>query len=66
VWLAGSRDCRCVGSRQRGTEERGRMKKWVGFVNWAIMFLGRAEEHDDPPYVPDLAKEHKSLCFSEI
>jgi hypothetical protein len=68
----GSRGGRCVGSRQRGTEERGEkggMKKQVGFINWALMLLDRAEEHKDPPYVPqlpDLAEEHKSLCSSEI
>jgi hypothetical protein len=42
AWGAENRGDRCMGSRHRGTEERGewrRMKKW-------------AEEHKDPPYAP--------------
>jgi hypothetical protein len=69
AWGAGSRGGRCVGSRQRGTKERGRTKKRAGFINWALMFLGRAEEHKDRPYVPqlpDLVEEHKLLYSSEI
>jgi hypothetical protein len=55
----GSREpgCRCVGSRQRGAEERverGRTKKRAGFTNWTLMFLGRAKKHKDPPYVSQL------------
>jgi hypothetical protein len=45
------------------------MKKWAGFINWVLMFLGRAEEHKDRPYVPqlpDLVEEHKLLYSSEI
>jgi hypothetical protein len=69
AWGAGSQGGRCMGCRQRGAEERGRTKKWVGFTNCALMFLNRAEEHKDPhyvPHLPDMAEEHKSLCSSEI
>jgi hypothetical protein len=65
AWGAGSRDGQYVGNWQRGAEERGergRTKKQAGFINWALMFLGRAEELEDPPYVsqlPDVAEEHK-------
>jgi hypothetical protein len=68
-WGVGSRGGWCVGSRLRGAEERGRMKKCMGLTNWMLMFLGWAEIHKDPPYVPqltDLAEEHKSLCSSGI
>jgi hypothetical protein len=46
-----------AGHRRKG--RAGKNEKRAGFTNWA-------KEHNDPPYVPqlpDLAEEHKLLCY---